>query len=64
MFNIETKKHRNYSREYANEKSSIKRYTIKIPLYLAEALDSKLKKEGRTYTSVAVEAIEKFLKKN
>jgi len=61
---METKKHRNYSREYANEKNSVKRYTIKIPLYLAEALDTKLKQEGRTYTSVAVEAIEKFLKKN
>lgn len=61
---METKKHRNYSREYETEKNSVKRYTIKIPLYMAEALDSKLKQEGRTYTSVAVEAIEKFLKKN
>lgn len=61
---METKKHRDYSREYENEKSSVKRYTIKIPLYMAEALDAKLKQERRTYTSVAVEAIEKFLKKN
>ncbi len=55
---------RNYNKEYESEKNSIKRYTVKVPKYMAIALDEKLKKEHKTYTSIAIEAIEKYLKKN
>ncbi len=41
----EEKTKRNYQREYENEKSKIKRYTIRVPNYMAKALDEKLKKE-------------------
>lgn len=54
---------RNYQKEYENEKTKIKRYTIRVPLYLAKALDEKLTKEGKTYSKIAIEAIEKYLKK-
>lgn len=55
---------RDYKKELENEKKIIKRYTIKVPLYMAEAFDEKLKKEGKTYTRVLTEAIEKYLKKS
>ena len=57
------KKERDYRKEQEREKQLIKRYTVKVPKYLANALDEKLKKENRTYSSVAIEAIEKYLKK-
>lgn len=56
-------KERNYNKEYENEKNKIKRYTVKIPKYMAIALDEKLKQENKTYSSLALEAIEKYLKK-
>lgn len=56
-------KKRDYKKEQAREKEIVKRYTVKVPLYLSKALDEKLKKENRTYSSVAIEAIEKYLKK-
>lgn len=55
---------RDYSKEYINEKNNIKRYVVKVPKYMANALDEKLKKEQKTYSSIAIEAIEKYLKKN
>lgn len=61
---MENKKHRNYDKEYENEKNTIKRYVVKVPKYMANALDEKLKKDNRTYSSLALEAIEKYLKKN
>lgn len=57
------KRERDYKKEQEREKQLIKRYTVKVPKYLANALDEKLKKENRTYSSVAIEAIEKYLKK-
>ena len=54
---------RNYKRESENEKRIVKRYTVKVPLYMANVLDKKLQKEGKTYSSLAIEAIEKYLKK-
>ncbi|MBQ8299552.1 MAG: ribbon-helix-helix protein, CopG family [Clostridia bacterium] len=54
---------RDYKKELENEKKIIKRYTVKVPLYMAEAFDEKLKKENKTYTQVLREAIEKYLKK-
>lgn len=54
---------RDYKKEQEREKQIIKRYTVKVPKYLANALDEKLKKENRTYSSIALEAIEKYLKK-
>lgn len=54
---------RDYKREQEREKEIVKRYTVKVPKYMANALDEKLKKEGKTYSSIALEAIEKYLKK-
>ena len=54
---------RNYKREQEREKEIVKRYTVKVPKYMANALDDKLKKEGRTNSSIAHEASEKYLKK-
>ena len=59
-----TKKERNYKKEQEREKQIVKRYTVKVPKYLAKALDEKLKSENKTYSSLALEAIEKYLKKN
>lgn len=38
-------KKRDYKHEQELEKLKIKRYTVRVPLYLATALDEKLKKE-------------------
>jgi len=57
-------KERNYNKEYENDKKRDKRYTVRVPLYKAKILDEKLKKENKTYSSIALEAIEKYLKKN
>ena len=58
-----TKNERNYKKEQEREKQTVTRYTVKVPKYLAKALDEKLKKESKTYSSLAIEAIEKYLKK-
>ena len=54
---------RDYKKEQEREKEICKRYTVKVPKYMAIALDEKLKKEKKTYSSIALEAIEKYLKK-
>ena len=56
-------KKRDYKHERKLEQEKIKRYTVKVPKYMANALDEKLKKEKKTYSSLAIEAIEKYLKK-
>ncbi len=61
---MEDDKTRNYNKEYENDKKRDKRYTVRVPLYKAKALDEKLQKENKTYSSLALEAIEKYLKKN
>lgn len=61
---MEEEKTRNYNKEYENDKKRDKRYTVRVPLYKAKALDEKLKKDNKTYSSLALEAIEKYLKKN
>lgn len=61
---MEEDKTRNYNKEYENDKKRDKRYTVRVPLYKAKALDEKLRKENKTYSSLALEAIEKYLKKN
>ena len=61
---MEKEKTRNYNKEYENDKKRDKRYTVRVPLYKAKILDEKLKKENKTYSSLALEAIEKYLKKN
>ena len=64
MVKKEEEKTRNYNKEYENDKKRDKRYTVRVPLYKAKILDEKLKKENKTYSSLALEAIEKYLKKN
>ena len=61
---MEEEKTRDYSKEYENDKKRDKRYTVRVPLYKAKVLDEKLQKENKTYSSLALEAIEKYLKKN
>ena len=61
---MEEEKTRDYNKEYENDKKRDKRYTVRVPLYKAKVLDEKLKKDNKTYSSLALEAIEKYLKKN
>ena len=61
---MEEEKTRNYNKEYENDKKRDKRYTVRVPLYKAKILDEKLKKENKTYSSLALEDIKKYLKKN
>lgn len=64
VIKIEDKKQeRNVQKEYERQKELNKVYRVKVPLYISKALDEKLKKEGKTYSDVAREAIEKYLKK-
>lgn len=55
---------RNTKQEYERQKELNKRYVVKVPLYMSKALDEKLKNDKKTYSSLALEAIEKYLKKN
>ena len=54
---------RNIQKEYARQKEINKVYRVKVPLKIAEKLDEKLKEEKKTYSSMAMEAIIKYLKK-
>ena len=54
---------RDYQKEYQDNKIKNKRYIVKVPLYMANAFDEKLKKEGKKYSDFARESIEKYLKK-
>lgn len=56
------KKGRNYNKEYENDKKRDKTYRVRVPLELAKHLDEKLKKENKQYSSLAREAIERYLK--
>lgn len=61
---MKSEKERNIKKEYERQKDINKRYVVKVPLYKAKLLDEKLKKDNKTYSSLAIEAIEKYLKKN
>ena len=61
---MENKEERNIKQEYERQKEINKRYVVKVPKFMANALDEKLKRENKTYSSLALEAIEKYLKKN
>lgn len=54
---------RDYKKEAERDKQLNKKYIVKVPIYQAKALDEKLKKESKTFSSLAREAIEKYLKK-
>lgn len=60
---MEEDKKRNYQAEYEKDKQRDKVYRVRVPLYKSKLLDEKLKKENKTYSSLALEAIEKYLKK-
>ena len=60
---MENEETRNIKKEYERQKELNKRYVVKVPRFMATALDEKLKKENKTYSSIALEAIEKYLKK-
>ena len=61
---MEKEEIRNIKKEYERQKEINKRYVVKVPKFMANALDEKLKKDNKTYSSLALEAIEKYLKKN
>ena len=54
---------RDYQEEYKISKTKNKTYIVKVPLYMAKALDEKLKKDNKKYSDFARETIEKYLKK-
>lgn len=60
---MEENKKRDYQAEYEKDKQRDRIYRVRVPLYKSKLLDEKLKKENKTYSSIALEAIEKFLKK-
>lgn len=41
-----------------------KTFRVRVPMYMAKLLEDKLQKEGKQYSTLAREAIEKYLKKN
>jgi predicted DNA-binding protein len=45
------------------KKQASKTYRVRVPIYMATLLDDKLKKDGFTYSKIAREGIEKYLKK-
>lgn len=54
---------RDYTKDNERQKEINKRYVVKVPLYMAKALDEKLKKDNKKYSDFAREAIEKYIKK-
>ena len=47
-----------------NKKEPVsKTYRVRVPMYMANLLDNKLKRDGLTYSEIAREGIEKYLKK-
>ena len=40
-----------------------KTYRVRVPMYLSKLLDEKLKRENQKYSTIAREAIEKYIKK-
>lgn len=54
---------RNYKKENERQKELNKIYNVKVPHYIADALDKKLKEEHKSFKSLVLEAIEKYLKK-
>lgn len=57
------KKGRNYTAEYEKDKKRDRVYRVRVPLELSKKLDEKLKKENKQYSTLAREAIEKYLEK-
>lgn len=55
---------RDYKKDNERQKEINKRYVVKVPLFMAKALDEKLKNDNKKYSDFAREAIEKYLKKN
>lgn len=54
---------RDYQKEFEAMKNKNKYYGVKVPLFLVNPLEEKLKKDKKTFTSLVREAIEKYLKK-
>lgn len=50
--------------KYNNRIKSNKRYGAYIPMYMANAFDSKLKKENINFTDWLKKNMEKYIKKN
>lgn len=54
---------RDYAEEHRRNKEINKTYIVKIPLYMANVFDEKLKKDGLRFSDFVKNAIEKYLKK-
>jgi len=59
---IQNKK-RDYKKESQRDRELNKRYSIRVPLYLAKAFEEKLEKDNKSITKFFHESIEKYLKK-
>lgn len=61
-------KQRDYNKEYQREKGTIKRYTVRVPLYMSKAFEEKAKNEGlkpsKLITTLTIEALDKYIKKS
>ena len=47
-----------------NKEPASKTYRVRVPMYMAKALDKKLKEDNKKYSDIAREGIEKYLKKS
>jgi len=56
-------KKRDYQREYENERSKIKRYTVRVHKKVAEEFDAKLKKEGKNTANLCYKQLINISKK-
>ena len=54
---------RDYKKESERSKQISKTYRVRVPAYMSKLLDEKLKKDGMTFSKLARNAIEKYLKK-
>ena len=57
------KRERDYSAEYETDRKRDRVYRVRVPIELSKRLDEKLKKENKQYSTLAREAIEKYLEK-
>ena len=53
---------RDYKREAERRDETSKRYHLRLPFYIAEPFDKKLKEDGLTFTDFVKNAIDKYLK--
>lgn len=58
----EKKQDRDYNKEYERDKKLNKIYRVRVPKDIAEKLDKKLAERHEKYSSIAMDAIIKYLR--